>query len=238
MVEAIVHHTDTRVGIAPRMNWGAIWAGFIVATVVQIVLSVLGTALGFSIWNPTSGGFGGFALGAWLWFVGTAIVSLFLGGLVMGRFAGILTRGSAFIHGTVLWGLSAMLAAWLITNGLGMLVGSTLNVVAQTSGAAVNGAFAATGALANGAVRNPGAIAALRDSVNKLRDSLQASGKLPSAGAINESAGEVVQKAAGGTAAVAWFALITIALSLGAATWGAEITTKRLERQPLPSGRA
>lgn len=226
-VSRVTNRTDFR---GSRLSWPAIWAGFIVATVAQIILSVIGIALGFSIWNPSSGGVGGFAIGAWIWFFVTAIVSLFLGGLAVGRLAGLLTRTDAFLHSVVLWGLSAVLAVWMIANGVGMLVGSALNVVTRTTAATVTGAMTATGALANRAAENPETVKALRDSVNHLLDSLHASGNLPSGGKIREAAGDVANKAATGTAIAAWVALATIILSLAAATWGAEIMTRKQAR--------
>ena len=210
-----------------RVNWAAIWAGFIVTTVAQIILSVIGIALGFSIWNPSEGGLGGFALGAWIWLFVTAIISLFLGGMTIGRLTGALTRGDALLHSVVLWGLSAVLAMWMIANGVGMLVGSTLNVVTRTTAATVTGAMTAGGALANKTAESPATVESLRDSVRHLLDSLRARGNVPSGEKIREAAGEVASKAAAGTAIAAWVALATIILSLAAAMWGATIAARR-----------
>lgn len=210
-----------------RLSWPAIWAGFIVATVAQIILSVTGIAFGLSIWEPGSGGFGGFAIGAWIWLFVTTLISLFLGGLALGRLAGLLTRWDAFLHSVVLWGLSAVLAVWMVANGVGMVLGSALNLVTRTTAATVTGAMTATGAAAGRAAANPAATEALRDSVRRLLDSLQANASLPSAGRVREAAGEVANTAASGTAVAAWIVLVMIILSLAAATWGAVITARR-----------
>ena len=237
MDETIVPHVETRVEFrGARLSWAAIWAAFVVVTVAQIILSVTGIALGFSIWDPSSGGAGGFAMGAWIWFVATAIISLFLGGLAVGRLAGLLTRWDAFLHSVVLWGLSAVLAVWMIANGVGMLVGSALNVVTRTTAATVTGAMTATGALANKAAESPVTVEALRDSVHDLLDSLRARGNLPSTGKMREAAGEVVSKAATGTAITAWIALATIILSLAAATWGAGLAARKMELSSRSTG--
>lgn len=202
-----------------RLSWGAIFAGFVIATVTQVVLSVLGMAIGFSAWNPATGGFAGMGIGAAIWFVITAIVSLFLGGLALGRLAGILKTKDAVLHGIVMWGLSTLVAVWMVANGVGALVGTTFGALTQTASAAVEGATASAGASANPMQRMQTAV----DSA-QARLRAEAQQHMPPAGVTQAEAGEVATTTTHALGTTAWVALVVMLLSLGAAMWGSAIT--------------
>lgn len=83
-----------------RLSWGAIFGGFVVAMVVQILLSLLGLAIGFGALNVASGHpFEGISVGTGFWAVLSALIALFVGGLAAGYLAGHLTRFDGMIHG-------------------------------------------------------------------------------------------------------------------------------------------
>lgn len=214
-----------------RLSWGAIFAGFVVATVTQIVLSILGLAIGFSTWDPRTEGLGGYGIGTAIWVIATAIVSLFLGGLVLGRLAGILKRGDGVLHGIVLWGLSALLAVWMVANGVGSLVGTTFGTLTRTTAAVVGGAVNATGAVGAAVANRPPGAPAVPQRVQNALDSAQAHiqsrmNALPPSDSVQEFAGDVAESATNGIATVAWVSLGTLVLSLGAAMWGTAITAR------------
>lgn len=121
-----------------RLSWGAIFAGLVVATVIQIALSLLGVGLGFLGWNPGDP-LADLGTGAAIWTGLVAIISLFIGGLTTGRLAGVLTKGDGALHGVVMWGLSTLLAVYLISSGVGSLLGSAFGIVSQTAGAVASG---------------------------------------------------------------------------------------------------
>lgn len=131
-----------------RLSWGAIVAGMFVATALHVVLALLGLAIGMDVWSP---GDRVDTLGASLgiWTVVSGIIALFVGGLVTGRLAGVLTRGDGALHGAVLWSLATILAAWLITSGIGTIVGGALGLVGRTA-TAVAGGVGQIGAAAAG----------------------------------------------------------------------------------------
>lgn len=215
-----------------RLSWGAIFAGFVVATVTQIVLSVLGMAIGFSVWDPRTGGYAGVGIGAAIWFAATAIVSLFLGGLVLGRLAGVLKTKDGMLHGVVMWGLSTLLAVWMVVNGVGALFGTTLNIVARTGTAVIGGAVTATGAAGAAVANRPAGEPAIPQRVQNAYDTLQTRmqaemQQLPPTDTLAARAGRIGAATTDAVAATAWLSLLTMALSLGAAVWGAAITAKR-----------
>jgi len=214
-----------------RLSWGAIFAGFVIATVLQIVLSVLGLAIGFTSWDPRTDGLGGFGVGAAIWFIATAIVSLFVGGLVLGRLAGILKTKDGALHGAVMWGLSTLLAVWMVANGVGSLLGTTLNTLTRTTSAVVAGAVSATGSIGSAVASRPAGAPPVAERVQNAVDSVQTRmqaqlQQLPPADSLRAEAGDIAATTTNAVASVAWVALATMLLSLGAAVWGAGITAR------------
>jgi AcrR family transcriptional regulator len=122
-----------------RISWGAVLAGVITTLALQLVLSLLGVAVGASTIDPVQEGTpqaSTLGMGAGLWWVGTALVSVFAGGWVAGRLAGVPVRTDGLLHGFVAWGLATLLLFYVLTTTLGSLVGGAFNVV----GSVVNGA--------------------------------------------------------------------------------------------------
>ena len=140
------HTAPLGAGLArPRISWGAIFAGLVVATVLQVVLSLLGVAIGLAALDPNSSA-KSFGIGTGIWALLTALISMFVAGSTTGRLAGVLERRDGFLHGVVLWGLSTLLAVWLISRGLGALFGGALNLTGNLLGGATRAVGAATSA--------------------------------------------------------------------------------------------
>ncbi|MBK8210493.1 MAG: PhnA-like protein [Rhodospirillales bacterium] len=127
-----------------RISWGAVLAGVITTLALQLVLSLLGVAIGASTIDPMQDGSpqaSSLGTGAGLWWVGTALVSVFAGGWVAGRLAGVPVRTDGLLHGFVAWGLATLLLFYMLTTTVGSLVGGAFNVVGSVvSGAARGGA--------------------------------------------------------------------------------------------------
>lgn len=125
-----------------RLSWGAVFAGLVTAIALQVVLTVLGLAIGLGAWDPSEG-FGGIGTGVWVWALVSALASLFAGGVVTGRLAGILTPGDGALHGLLMWGLSLLVGLWLVGSGAGFVLGTAFDVIGSTvasaAGATVSG---------------------------------------------------------------------------------------------------
>src|SRR4051812_34910975 len=68
-----------------RISWGAVFAGAIIALATQIVLALIGMAIGLATLNPASGDSpSGTTLGAGaaIWLVVSSLISLFIGGYI------------------------------------------------------------------------------------------------------------------------------------------------------------
>jgi hypothetical protein len=116
-----------------RISWGAIFAGTVVALVAQLLLTMLGLAIGLATIEPLTGQtpWQGISIGAGIWWVVSALISLFLGGWTAGRLAGMPLRQDAILHGIVVWGLITLITFYLVITGVGAVIGGTLNVVQQ-----------------------------------------------------------------------------------------------------------
>ncbi|MDQ3623622.1 MAG: hypothetical protein M3463_14225 [Verrucomicrobiota bacterium] len=138
-----------------RISWGAIFAGALVAIVAQLLLSLLGLGIGLSTINPTSEAdpVSGLGVGAAIWWVISSLISLFLGGWVAGRLAGIPRAADSTLHGVLTWGLVTMLTFYLLTTAVGRLISGATSVVGQGLALAGQG-VAAVGPQAADAVKN------------------------------------------------------------------------------------
>lgn len=128
--DPVIEHTGF------RLSWGAIFAGLVVATVLQILFMLTGIAIGFAVWDvgdsPEALG-----MGVGIWVAVAALISLFMGGLTTGHMAGILTPGDGAIHGVIMWGLSMILTVWLAVSGVTGLLGGALDMAASPVAAEV-----------------------------------------------------------------------------------------------------
>ena len=136
-----------------RMSWGAIFAGLIVATAIQIVLGILGIAVGFGAYD-LGDSLQGYGIGAAIWVIVSTLIALFVGGRTTGRLAGIVTRGDGILHGIVLWGVSTIFAAWLATNSIGAIAGGTLSLAGNVVGATASGVAQGAAQLGGAAMSN------------------------------------------------------------------------------------
>ena len=142
--------------VTHRVSWGAVLAGVTVALVTQLLLGVLGLATGASTidplheQNPT----GGLGTGAGVWFVLSGLISLFAGGWTAGRMAGIHRVVDSTLHGVLTWGVATLFTFYLLTTGVGSIIGGAACFLRQ--GASVIGQGVASASPAVGdAIRGP-----------------------------------------------------------------------------------
>jgi len=148
-VEIAPHtHVETapHTHVGPRVSWAALLAGVTVALVSQLLLGVLGIAIGASTIDPLreANPAAGLGTGAGIWFALTGLISLFAGGWTAGRLAGIPRILDSTLHGVLTWGLTTLLTFYLLTTSVGALIGGTARVLGQ--GASLVGQGVAAGA--------------------------------------------------------------------------------------------
>ena len=142
--------TNVATGLAPvdethirktptRLSWGAIFAGVVIAVAVQLVLGILGAAIGLTMVDPVEGttpGATGFGIGAGIYWLVTTILALGAGGYAAARVAGVHERFDARVHGLVVWGVTLILTLYLLTSAVGGIIGGAFRTVGAVAGAA------------------------------------------------------------------------------------------------------
>lgn len=147
----VVIASDSRV--QRRISWGAILAGVVIALVVQLVLGILGIAIGASTIDPLAEAnpVSGIGVGAGIWFAVSLLLALFAGGYVAGRLAGVPRRQDGLLHGLLTWGLTTLLTFYLLTTTVGGLIGGTARVLGNGLSAAGSGIAAVAPTIAGAA---------------------------------------------------------------------------------------
>jgi hypothetical protein len=107
-----------------RITWGAVFAGVVVALVVQMLFSLLGLGVGMGTVNPMeeSNPFSGLGTGAMIWWIATMLISLFIGGMVAGRLAGMPKAADSSLHGILMWSVFTLVSVFLLSTAIGGIV--------------------------------------------------------------------------------------------------------------------
>lgn len=131
--EIVVHHT--------HISWGAIFAGWLLASAIAMLLYFLGSAIGVTAINVSEGEAinKGLAVGTVAWIFTSWIVSLFLGGLFASWLHGESDTKIGTVEGMTVWGLASILTVVLGISGVsalfqaGQLVGKSMGAVGLIS---------------------------------------------------------------------------------------------------------
>jgi len=107
-----------------RITWGAVFAGVVVALVVQMLFSLLGLGIGMGTVNPMeeSNPFSGLGTGALIWWVATMLISLFIGGWVAGHLSGMPKASDSSLHGILMWSVFTLASFFLLTTAIGGII--------------------------------------------------------------------------------------------------------------------
>jgi hypothetical protein len=139
--------TEARPPIGPRVRWGGVMSGFVVAMGTILLLTALGVAIGITTLNDpratTEYVDSGLGVGASVWGAITLLLACFLGGMVSTRVTDRPDRGGAFIHGTLVWTLVTVFLIWLLGQGISFGLSSlfgALGGLTRTAGTAVTSA--------------------------------------------------------------------------------------------------
>ncbi|RLM21110.1 CAP-Gly protein [Brenneria alni] len=131
--------------VAKKISWGSIIGGVITVLAISLLLSTLGTSLGFSIVDPLSdepvSGVGTTVL---VWSAVSIIISLAAGAFIAGRLAAM----DGLIHGFLVWATALIVAAVLgsmVLGGAMKATGNALGSVASLTGNVISGAGSAVG---------------------------------------------------------------------------------------------
>ncbi len=135
----------------PKVSWGAIFAGLTAAVALQVVFMMLGAGLGFALYDPITSENPVSSLGAGALIIQgvSAVVSLWFGGWVAGRFTPARARASACLHGFVVWCAATVAGVLLVASGAGWVLGGVSKIVGGGLSAAGQPAAAVAGGTAD-----------------------------------------------------------------------------------------
>jgi hypothetical protein len=112
-----------------RVSWGAIWAGIFVAMFFQLLLGLLGLAVGLTAIdvdqriNTT-----GIGVATGIWMLITTLVAVFLGSFTAGRLAGLSAKYDGLLHGVVTLAFLVVLSLFLATSGISSAIGGAFSL--------------------------------------------------------------------------------------------------------------
>ena len=133
-----------RTAAIKRISWGAIFAGAVVAVVTGFVLNLLGLGVGLQAFDPATDPdtLGGFGIGQGIWAIISSLASLFAGGWVAGRLAGMPRDLDGALHGIVVWGLTTLLTLYFLSSGVGRVVSGVTGLIGSGLSAVGSGVAA------------------------------------------------------------------------------------------------
>ena len=141
-----------------RVSWNALFAGVVMVVAIQLLLSLLGAAIGLGTVNVNAGSTlnaSSFGIGAGLWWVISSIVALFAGGYIAAWLAGIEIRFDGILHGLVAWGISTALTIYLLTSAIGGIIGGGFSAIGGAASAVGGSAKDAAAPIAKAAGISP-----------------------------------------------------------------------------------
>jgi hypothetical protein len=120
------------------VSWGAIIAGAVVASALSLALLMLGAGIGLvsvSPWSNNNVSVATFGILAAAWFIAVQLFASGVGGYLAGRlrtrWVSVHTDEVYFrdtAHGLIVWGVGAILTAWLLTSGVASVVSGAAHV--------------------------------------------------------------------------------------------------------------
>ncbi|MFU0505805.1 PhnA-like protein [Pseudaminobacter sp. NGMCC 1.201702] len=128
---------DAHAIIVNEVSWGAIFAGVVVALVVQVLLTMLGAGVGVATLDPATGDNPGattFSVVAGIWYVIAGIIAAYAGGYISARMSGKTHATTGALHGLTTWAATTLLVLYFLTSTVGAIVGGAFSGVASVVG--------------------------------------------------------------------------------------------------------
>jgi hypothetical protein len=104
-----------------RVRWSAVVAGLFAALSTLTLVSLLGLAIGFSIYNPGNPA-RNFGVSAGFWGAISALIAFGVGGWVAARTAAVAGRANGALNGAMVWVVTIPLLLYLLGGGISGLV--------------------------------------------------------------------------------------------------------------------
>ena len=126
-----------------NVSWASIFAGVVTFFATLAVLSLIGSAIGFGVVEPTANDpFSGVGTGLLIWTVVTVVLAFMAGGFV----AGMAARRVGMLHGFLTWATSVLLLLVMLTyvtttafSAVGTLFGNAFSIVGDGATSVASG---------------------------------------------------------------------------------------------------
>ncbi|MGG5823348.1 hypothetical protein [Falsiroseomonas sp. HW251] len=159
--------------LPPRISWGAVIAGGVVAVAIGALLNLLGLAVGATTIDPATPGdtpsASLLAKAGGLWLLLANLIGLGIGGWVAARLSGTSDDTDGLLHGLAVWALGFLLSAVL----LGNLAAGAANTAVQGASSVLGGAMQGAGQAVGQAAQAVAPDAARSVDPNALAERLQ-----------------------------------------------------------------
>ena len=127
-----IEHEQWSIG-GVRVRWGAVLAGWAVGLATQLLLTLLGLAIGaWSVDLKDAEPAGGVPMGTGIWTGISMLISAFVGGYITARMSGSPLRSDGLYHGVIVWGVNWLVFTWLTTTALATLLGGVFSAFGST----------------------------------------------------------------------------------------------------------
>ena len=137
----VTREVDTIVAAPPParptdlVRWGPILAGLFAALSTLATLTVLGLAIGASTFTPGAS-LGNMGLGAGIWGAVSALLAFGVGGWLAARSAAVGGHSNGILNGAMVWFVAIPLLLYLLSSGIGNLVGAAGSAAGMAAQAA------------------------------------------------------------------------------------------------------
>ncbi|MDQ2809644.1 MAG: hypothetical protein M3Z04_22445, partial [Chloroflexota bacterium] len=199
------------------VRWGPILAGLFAALSTLATLTVLGLAIGAATFTPGAS-LGNLGLGAGIWGAISALIAFGVGGWLAARSAAVGGHSNGILNGAMVWFVAIPLLLYLLSSGVGSLLGA--------AGSAAGTAIQAAAPAAGQAATNPGVQATVQAGGQQVLTGAQATAQA----VANSITPDTQKKAADATSQGAWGTLLSLGLAAAAAIGGGFLGAR--ERQP------
>jgi hypothetical protein len=111
-----------------HINFRAVIGGTIVALGVWAMLLALGLAVGLTSIDPDdASSLRGSGIFTGIWGLVAPIVAMFIGSMIAARSSGRMNRTGAAVHGAIVWGLTTLMAVWMLGRLTSAVVGGAVD---------------------------------------------------------------------------------------------------------------
>jgi len=167
---AIRESVITEVRQPSQISWGAIFAGWVLAASVALLLYQVGAAIGLTVIDPAKDEevvTRGFSYGAGFWVVLTWVVSLFLGGLFAARLAARPDKTVGMLHGMTVWGVTIIATLLLGAAGIAGIARGGASLISGGVSLGASAASAASSSGSGGSQTSLGLEAEIKQSISQ-----------------------------------------------------------------------